>query len=430
MTHQNTYYQATYLDKDMIFAVDPIHTTFRGGNNEPLHAWYPYLEGYSPHFVREIIRTYTPNAQTILDPFAGTGTTPLTIMQMGRQGFYCEINPVLRFLIQTKTIVYLTSKEDRSLVIAALQLLLDKLEERLCSCQEDQVLIDTYTHTFGASIFFDNETKSLILRARTLVNQLFNQNILVGNLFCIAVLSSLVSSSNLIRSGDIKYRKSKSDWKKKVPFIVNIKEYLNRIIKDLQEIPVYNSHPYLISANANMIDTNKDIQIDAVITSPPYLNGTNYFRNTKMELWFMRDITTKQDLANLRYQAVVAGINNVTKRKIGLDIAKPIQETVQQLEAATYDQRIPKMVIGYFQDMEYIFTRLRTILTQNAIIAIDIGDSIYAGIHVPTDDLLVQVLELQGYTLVDRVLLRKRTSRNQAQVSQVLLVLKYEGKIE
>lgn len=43
------------------FDVDPIQTTFRGGEAEPLHLWYPYLEGYSPQFVEAIISHYAPN---------------------------------------------------------------------------------------------------------------------------------------------------------------------------------------------------------------------------------------------------------------------------------------------------------------------------------------------------------------------------------
>lgn len=63
---------------------DPIQATYRGGAADPLHDWYPYLEGYSPDFVNNTLRTFAPAATRVLDPFAGTGTTPLTAASSGR----------------------------------------------------------------------------------------------------------------------------------------------------------------------------------------------------------------------------------------------------------------------------------------------------------------------------------------------------------
>ena len=71
--------------------------------------------------------------------------------------------------------------------------------------------------------------------------------------------------------------------------------------------------PEMILANAKNIDLANDLEIDAVITSPPYLNGTNYFRNTKLELWFLRYIQFENDLRFFRDQALTSGINDVKK---------------------------------------------------------------------------------------------------------------------
>ena len=82
--------------------IEPIQATFKGGQREPLHAWYPYLEGYSPKFVEQVIQEFAPEARAVFDPFAGTGTTPLTIARMGRRAMYCELNPLLQYLTEVK----------------------------------------------------------------------------------------------------------------------------------------------------------------------------------------------------------------------------------------------------------------------------------------------------------------------------------------
>ena len=60
---------------------DPVSVTFKGGKKEPFARWYPYLEGYSTQYVESILNKYAPNSTSVLDPFAGTGTTPLTVAQ-------------------------------------------------------------------------------------------------------------------------------------------------------------------------------------------------------------------------------------------------------------------------------------------------------------------------------------------------------------
>ena len=56
-----------------------------------------------------------------------------------------------------------------------------------------------------------------------------------------------------------------------------------------------NKHELILS-NAKNIGRVNELKISAIITSPPYLNGTNYFRNTKIELWFLRYLQYENDL--------------------------------------------------------------------------------------------------------------------------------------
>ena len=65
--------------------VDPSHVTFKGGHEEPGHLWYPYLEGFSPQFVRHLLNAYLPHAHSILDPFAGSNTTGFVSELAGRR---------------------------------------------------------------------------------------------------------------------------------------------------------------------------------------------------------------------------------------------------------------------------------------------------------------------------------------------------------
>ena len=164
-----------------------------------------------------------------------------------------------------------------------------------------------------------------------------------------------------------------------------------------------------------------------VITSPPYLNGTNYIRNAKLELWYLRYINEKSDLRRLRDKVITSGINDVDAQTRWAPVTEGIKRVVSELQANAYDERIAKMVGGYFYDMAAVFRSLSACTRSGAHLCIDIGDSIYAGVHVPTDDLLVEVAESVGFRTLERMHLRKRVSKGGAAVRQQLLVFENPG---
>ena len=77
--------------------------TFAGSKTVPFQRWYPYIEGYSPDYIKALIRNYSlESCKTIYDPFVGTGTTIFAAYPFGIKTIYSEINPLLQFLIQTR----------------------------------------------------------------------------------------------------------------------------------------------------------------------------------------------------------------------------------------------------------------------------------------------------------------------------------------
>lgn len=406
-----------------ITLINPIHATFRGGHAEPLHLWYPLLEGYSPEFVENILSDFAPNSTCVFDPFAGTGTTPLTAARHNKTAFYCEINPLLQHLIDIK-IRALTLKEVKRIrLIENLKDISNKFPHLMNRIVPEQGLVSTYRSVFGDSKFFDDLTFEKVLKSRTMVDHIACSDPLTSDFLSVAIVSSLVPASLLKRAGDLRYKTEKELIKEKVDFENNTIKQLNRMISDLNQLNHISTRPLLICEDAKEISLIPSLEIDAVITSPPYLNGTNYFRNTKIELWFLRCLHSQRDLASFREKSVTAGINDVSQRKNGNLNHPTVDNVVAKLKENAYDPRIPKMVKDYFTDMDTIFESLKYHLKHNSVIAVDIGDSIYGGVHVPTDRILTELLLDKGYRPKGEVLLRKRLSRNGSQpLCQVLLI--------
>ncbi len=403
--------------------LDPAHVTFQGGKELPLQSWYPYLEGYSPDFVKHIIEKYIDrDARVIYDPFSGSGTTPVVASELGYVAYYSEVNPLLQFLTRVKAKA--RNIDNRQRIISLLELVISSIESDILAQVEDQELRKTFSATFGDSKFFSDKVFGNVLKTRTYLNNLYFKDVLLSELVTIAVLSSLVENSYLKRQGDLRFRRGKEvEELNATNYFETLQKRLRKISNDLKIVGP-SEVPTLVTEDARTIGRLPFLGIDAVITSPPYLNGTNYFRNTKIELWFLGYLKTQDDLSNFRRLAVTAGINDVSLSTKKTLVNNKVKKLVETLERKAYDKRIPKMVHDYFADMYVIFRDLKLQLNKKAVLAIDLGDSIYSGIHVKTDDILISVLEDVGYKFEKKIVLRKRQSNNGQELKQVLLIFR------
>jgi len=421
--HNSVQQDLPFAEADTPIQFDPIQATFRGGLNEPLHEWYPYLEGYSPEYVSTILSEFAPKAKHVFDPFAGTGTTPITAAQLERQASYCELNPLLQFLIKTKIKAFSLSDRERAKIATRVREFSVELPGRIASCPLDMHLDQAYRDVFNTSRFFETHIYEQVLKARSLIDEIACEHPLLAELLIVAVLGSLIPASNLIRRGDLRYKTETELRRPSREFRDLVSSRLGLIANDISIIKPLPTTPRLICADSRELSKIPFLDIDAVVTSPPYLNGTNYFRNTKIELWFLRALLTSQDLTGFRLRAITAGINDVTVDKPSTVINSAIERLVKRLEDRAYDTRIPRMVQTYFHDMAVVMNGLRPHLQSGAPVLIDIGDSAYGGVHVDTPNILTKILEEQGFTIKKEVVLRRRMSRNGLALRQVLLVL-------
>ena len=405
-------------------AFDPIQATFNGGRHEPLHEWYPWLEGYSPAFVEAIIGRHCPDAKCVFDPFGGTGTTPLTASRLGKRALFAEINPVLQFLAASKVAALQLDDRSRAQLATELVAIAEALDIKIEACPEDHLLKAAYDASFGDSEFFNDDVLSDILRCRTLIDDTSCTAPLVAQFMTIAVIRALIPASRLIRRGDLRFKTEGELARGQADFRDEIRTALRIVVRDVKELSPIDHAPILLLENAKNLDRVPRLSIDAVITSPPYLNGTNYFRNTKIELWFLRCLKERRDLARFRYGSMTVGINDVTVAKPIAKVPPSAAAVRELLQAKAYDVRIPRMVGCFASEMHAMLQTLSRHIGKDATVAIDIGDSAYAGVHVPTDRFIIESLDAAGLELRDERMLRQRLSRSQVKLTQKLLVFK------
>lgn len=405
-----------------------LQATFRGGKGSPLHDWFPYLEGYSPDFVGSIISEFASTAKTILDPFCGSGTTALVSALRGRRGLYAEVNPVCQFVISAKASALAMSSRKRHDLSRRLLEIHDDLPRMLKSARPDVTLRNAYEAAFSGRPSFDDASFDQILRARMVADSLSDDNPALGVLFTVAVLRSLVPGSLMIRRGDLRFRTTQELSREKPCFVSALHEGLHIIASDLIDAEAVSGTVQFIGADARQLSANLSAPVDAIITSPPYLNGTNYFRNTKLELWFLRQLSVKNQLRTYRDAAITSGINDVTVGKsrgngVGT-LPSSLIDTIEALEEGAYDQRIPMMVEAYFREMAVVLQNFKAVSHKDTVVAIDLGDSCYGDIWVPTHDIICDLMVENGFDRSELVVLRERQSRGGSKLSQTLQVFR------
>ena len=293
----------------------------------------------------------------------------------------------------------------------------------------DEVLQNNYDSVFSESRFFDSDTFEQILKLRTVADELSIESPVLGLFFNVAVIASLVPASLMIRNGDLRYRTPEELKRKRINLQSLLTNKLNSMSKDLLTIQSISEPSFLITEDVQSLMSIPKLGLDCIITSPPYLNGTNYFRNTKLELWFLRVLTKAQDLKAFRRKALTAGINDVTQSKCDQPYPPEVREVVNAIQKSAYDSRIPIMVASYFSEFDKVFRAWARHCEPNAVVMIDIGDSRYGGVHVPTGHLLSEIAKNHGFLEEATNLLRVRKSPDGSLLDQRLLVYKYDPQI-
>lgn len=393
--------------------------TFILNKGEPIHRWYSYLEGYSSCLINDIVMEIGPeNIHAIYDPFCGTGTTALAASSHGIISFYCETNPFMQQVIEAK-INSVKKLRDSGIRSKCLKEFLQEIEnDHFQFCLEEP----TWD---GFEKFFDPEVLAQLKNLKQKVDDISDED--TKNIAFVLLASVTVKASKMIRQGDLRFAKEseKKDGDKEI--LSNFISKLKLAIDDIE-----NDNCPILAQTIRLADDSRDIEvenlIDCVITSPPYLNGTNYIRNTKLELKLSGHVISEKDLPRFHSKGIIAGINNVSKRNANFEVLDVVRPYLEELEPVAYDRRIPIMVAGYFSDMEKVIERLSHAMKDNGYFIMDIGDSQFAGVHIPTHEILTQICEAYGFELYGEDILRERRSKNGMILSQRLLKFRFHKK--
>jgi hypothetical protein len=285
--------------------------TFRDSKNLPVHRWYPYVEGFSAPYIKGLVRSYGGKG-VVFDPFGGSGTVNLIASLGGVPSAFCEANPFMRFVAEAKV----NARHVARLEFAKFESCVSELKKWAFSREFERLVrgqdLSAYSSAFEGRDFF-NKKDIRELQALRDAFRAFAKLPAHRDLLLLAVASVTVACSHMTRRADLRRRRSDEYIGRKVDVRSAVLGKLDQILRDVRTSPANDAPLSFVAADARDLSSALSNKVTLVLTSPPYLNGTSYIRNTKLELWLLGFIESERELVALNKTCMVCGINNVLK---------------------------------------------------------------------------------------------------------------------
>lgn len=392
-----------YKDYKFIDCTEKYHSVMQFDKNKNVfvHRWYPFVEGYSKEFIEDILGELPFAPTCALEPFCGSGTTPVELQNHNIRCYSFEVSPFMHLLSKVK----LGRKYNVETFESYVKAVTKKLSRTSRNIRKVEVLPfgDTIVKTEKIKKWnFHDSAIDGILDIRYAIRTAVNDED-YKKLFTIALASIVVQASNLFRNGKcLSYKKG---WENR---IFSREDIHNFFLEKLNSI--FAEDIRIISENATNVcnsnicylgDVRKNIQyvpdgkIDLIITSPPYLNSRDYTDIYMLELKVLQLINSHEELRELRKNTLrshvqvpydkILPIENERLRNCLLEMSKK--------ELDTWNPDIINMICAYFEDMQFLFSEFAQKMHKGGVIYFNVANSAYYGVEVPVDYIIADIAE-------------------------------------
>lgn len=383
---------------------------FTDNMNLPRHRWYEFKEGFSNSLVERAINDVKEMQKSkilnVLDPFSGSGTTPLTSLQNNCNAIGLEVNPFMNFVGKTKSIAKRKGKEEYEKELKWI------LEQRPIEIESNIETTSSFSSDGGKGKWLFNKS---VLRGFEALKHHIN-NLPDGDIYLLALFSAVMQCCNAKKDGKcLRYKKQWDTLGYSSKELRKVFEaYCRQIIDDIEISPLFNGERLYIEG-----DSRKSIQqlqrdfIDLVVFSPPYLNSFDYSDIYRPELFVGDFVKNNIELRKIRGKTIRSHVQYKwnTTDKSQSSWARNIAEQVRENSDALWNQEIPNMINAYFYDMEQILKESYRVAITGAQMWFVVATSAYVGVEIPVDLILADIAVKQGWELKSVNALRKlRTS--------------------
>jgi len=259
--------------------------------------WYPAR--YVPQLAGILINYFSEPAQTVVDPFCGSGTTLTEAFKFGRKAVGVDLNPIGVLMTRAKLVPYdkATFKEYADAVLDNARTCLTEIHGLLLHPLHLETLVPRYDE--NSSWYHPTTLAELASIWTALQRHASSQYHDVGATAFSAILRHCCSQGNHwgwicdnVKPRTYVYRDAIKAFTKKLDdYCVCARELLEEAAELQDErLPVTELQVYQGDC-ADVLSRFPDGTFDLVVTSPPYYNMTDYIKSQRLSLlWFGYDL--------------------------------------------------------------------------------------------------------------------------------------------
>lgn len=403
--------------------LEPQDSTYTAGQSLPFQRWFKFKEAFSPQLVYGVMDALPARPRVVLDCFAGSGTTALSCQLVGIESYSVEVNPLLQDVIESKltpasATLFVSTLQRVVKKARALRPSVTKLKKRLPPTFVEPGVKDRFIYFVAAAVAIESIRQAITEESSEIDRRLMT----------VALGSILIEVSNVRVDG--KGRRYRQGWEQR-PVSANdvFQAFYQRTTEMAEDLAAMTAVPRaaftLLKGDCRQHLSSIGKLVDMVLFSPPYPNSFDYTDIYNVELWMLGYLDSAEQNRILRQSTLRSHVQvQWPQGKPKLPASKSLAETYGLLEGARKDlwnQTIPEMVTGYFEDLAHILKTIKPKLSQTGTIGMVVGNSQYAGVVIDTPKILAELAVPMGYEVINQTELRSMRTSHQQHRSEGLL---------
>ncbi len=336
--------------------------TFIPNKNLPIYNWFYFKEGFSRDLAVELFRMFNlRKGSWVMDPFCGSGTTLLAGKEKGINSIGFDVLPISVFVSIVKTRDYN----------------IEKLERISKEILKIKFVKQKFSISKNVKKYFSPYTLEDIIFFKRLILSLENPE---RDFFLLALINASMKCSYAFKDGGFVKVRAKNV----PPLRQMFRRQIKKMIKDLKEFEVQKCKVIVEERDARTIDVEDSV--DAIITSPPYLNKIEYQNVYKIEheLFFGRKSST-----------TIRSFIGTIKEK---------DEEFGHIDKIVKEEQAKR----YFKDMYIVIENLYRALKKGGWVGMVVGNGCFPSSVIESDIILSKIAEEIGFTVKKVIVLNKR----------------------